>query len=72
MKNPEELLKLKPDWDSYGAPSIHEITLEKAQVFLRSVEYVPLPDGGVQLEWHIFGVNLEIEFHPDGIVEVVK
>ncbi|HEV7671546.1 MAG TPA: hypothetical protein VGS22_23755 [Thermoanaerobaculia bacterium] len=62
------LLNMPPDWDSYGSKSIDR---QKAMTALNIVAValevgapmpaiVPTIDGGVQLEWHRRGVDLEI------------
>lgn len=64
---------LESNWDGYGAkridPSVVKPLVEILQV-LRSTtpppQLVPSPRGGVQLEWHQRGFDLEIEVLPDG------
>ena len=64
-----ELLTLSPDWDSYGAARIEPRSigwaLEALSWIMRNdtkvPTVVPTPDGGVQLEWHTQGIDLEIE-----------
>lgn len=66
----ESLTGLARDWDSYGA---HPVTAEAAIAVVRFLldnayqqlappAIVPLPDGGVQLEWHRGGLDVEIAF----------
>ena len=63
------LLALSDNWDSYGACTIsHETTLSTVQVLLFVMEeqtplpsIVPMPSGNIQLEWHRFGIDLEVE-----------
>lgn len=67
------LSKLDYDWDSYGAPPIDSNCIEIAQLFIEMVSQRfppqphigPVPDGGVQIEWHRNGIDLEVEFSPD-------
>jgi hypothetical protein len=66
----DELRGLQPGWDSYGAPPISEAAIQSAQAFLSRMDITPCSDGGVQLEWHTYGFDLEVEFHPNGTVEV--
>lgn len=62
--------RLPPNWDSYGAKEIDPQFIESALQFLiqeipRSLPLpsaVPTTTGGVQLEWHCNGVDLEIAF----------
>lgn len=68
-----DLLQLPQNWDGYGAVRIQEQIAQKVLMVLVEVmesdapapSIVPLSDGGVQVEWHRRGRNLEIEF-PDG------
>lgn len=65
-----ELLQLGPGWDSYGAPPVDPrcavAALELANsTFLRDTpapSVVPTSRGGLQFEWHMRGVDLEVEF----------
>lgn len=61
------LNNLLPDWDSYGAPRISE----KAIDTLESFSVVPCSSGGLQLEVHRNGFDIEIEISPDGKIEDV-
>ena len=69
-----ELLRLPPDWDGYGAEPIDDTTAIRALEFLSEhartttppPSVVPLSDGGIQLEWSRESIDIEIEFHPDG------
>jgi hypothetical protein len=68
-----DLLQLPRDWDGYGAVEIQEQIAQKALFVLVEVmdnnapapSVVPLRDGGIQVEWHRRGRNLEIEFPAD-------
>lgn len=65
MTFPHEMLrKLAPNWDSYGAPAIDERCIEKAFAIWRQLsgdwQVVPCTDGGVQLEQHRDGFDIEI------------
>ena len=63
------LLDLPEGWDSYGARAVDPRCALAAIRVLAGVmcpgtpapSIVPTPAGGVQLEWHINGVDLEIE-----------
>ena len=64
-----ELGLLPPSWDSYGARSIHPRTaLYTVKLLLEILldsdpfpSVVPTVHGGIQLEWHEGGVELEID-----------
>lgn len=63
------LLTLQSGWDSYGAERIRPENVEAALRVLFSVmeegtpapSVVPTSSGGVQLEWHVSDVDLEVE-----------
>lgn len=64
------LLRLDPDWDTYGASRIDPRCVAAA-LYLASRTFrddtpipsvVPTSRGGLQFEWHTGGANLEIEF----------
>jgi len=65
------LMELAPNWDSFGAQPIDPACILESIKLLLSVtnENTPLPSvvptsqGGVQLEWHTNGVDLEVEVH---------
>ena len=72
-----DLLWLKANWDSYGAAPVDRFTVELALDILfatmqstsPSPSVVPTSCGGVQLEWHTGGIDLEIEIEPAGLIE---
>jgi hypothetical protein len=63
-----ELSKLRRGWDGYGADPISSTALNFAGAVLESVmtAYSPAPSivpthgGGLQLEWHIGGIDVEL------------
>ncbi|MBI4578336.1 MAG: hypothetical protein HY718_01445 [Planctomycetes bacterium] len=65
-----ELLSLPPNWDSYGALQIDHACVNAASDLLCGVmratspvpSVVPTCRGGVQMEWHMRGADLEVEF----------
>jgi hypothetical protein len=70
-----ELLRLQSlprDWDSYGGLPVDEAHASTAWRFLESVmsenlplpDLVPLPDGGIQLEWDQDGTQLSFTAEP--------
>ena len=66
----ERLLRLGPDWDTYGGspvdPKCVAAALELASGTFRddtpAPSVVPTSRGGLQFEWHTGGADLEIEF----------
>jgi hypothetical protein len=69
-----ELMTLTANWDSYGAPTINPMSVASALEVLSWVmrrdtivpTVVPTVQGGVQLEWHTHGIDLEVEVSPLG------
>ncbi len=72
-------LKLEPGWDSYGARALSLETANDALQLLARLQafgvprplLVPTPKGGVQLEWDVDGVELELELQPRGPILVM-
>lgn len=73
-----ELSELSADWDHHGAPPIDAIDLALALNVLTEVmapdtpapAIVPISGGGLQLEWHRAGLDVEIVVgldHEDGL-----
>ena len=64
----KRLRELKPGWDSYDAKPIDPRCIEKAFEFWRETRgpwtVVPCADGGVQLERHSDGLDIEIRVSP--------
>lgn len=64
----DELLRLEPNWDSYGAPALDRRCVAKAnEIYLRlpgAWDVVPCSDGGVQIEQHKDGFDIEITVSP--------
>jgi hypothetical protein len=69
----KELSSLPPNWDEHGASAIEAEHLAKALVFLAEVmrpktptpALVPIGNGGVQVEWHRAGLDVEVPFSKD-------
>jgi len=61
--------RLPENWNSYGAKRIQpELTAAAIRLLVEIVqpetpkpEVVPTADGGVQIEWHVRGIDLEIK-----------
>ncbi len=60
------LAALSVDWDSCGSPPIDPTAIQRAKDWLAGVIIVPCSDGGVQLEWHGEGNDVELVFRADG------
>ena len=68
---------LPPDWDGYGAkPTSASAAIQAVSILAKLVkaggrppQLVPTNTGGVQLEWHVGGKDVEIEVLSDGRVE---
>jgi hypothetical protein len=66
----EALTALARGWDSYNAQPVEaETAMQAVRFLLDSVDpnlpepsIVPLGDGGIQIEWHRGGVDVEIAF----------
>ncbi len=72
----QALVALPHDWDSYGAPPIDFSYVTKAiQVLVEVMEHntpapsvVPTSRGGIQFEWHMLGLDVEIEIEPNHLI----
>jgi hypothetical protein len=83
LKETEETLQgfatLPQGWDSYGAKLIERHAIDSAIELLRRIvqpdtpkpAVVPTNRGGVQIEWHTRGVDLEIEITPRGEIRLL-
>jgi hypothetical protein len=68
------LVSLPFDWDREGSPCVQTQSIESAINTLYSVmspysappQWTPTRGGGVQLDWHENGVDLEVEFPSAG------
>ena len=74
VKVMSELLNLPENWDSYGACRISpaatafalQLLSETMQTDTPVPALVPTSGGGVQLEWHTRGIDLEVEIRSPG------
>ena len=68
-----DLRTLSPNWDSYNAMPINPKLVNTALTFMSGLlgpsspapRVVPLSSGGLQLEWHRKGVDVEVVFDQD-------
>jgi hypothetical protein len=73
LKRCAPLLLLPFDWNRNGAPPVESSAIQGAIDALWSFmaegssipQWTPTRTGGVQLDWHEKGIDLEIEFAPD-------
>jgi hypothetical protein len=73
-----DLLSLAENWDLYGAAQVKQEFVASAADLLRNImdEYTPAPaivpttPGGVQIEWHTNGIDLEIEVESTSRINV--
>ena len=64
------LRTLRPGWNSLGGVPISEAAIHTAEVISsHDPAIVPRSNGGVQLEWHTDGLDLEVVIAPDGRLE---
>ena len=67
-----QLLELRENWDSHGAPGIDFESAMGAMAFLLqhclhdmpAPQVMPMSNGGIQIEWHVSGTDLELAFAP--------
>lgn len=70
----ERLLALPDNWDSYGARAVTASAVAAGLSLLGGFmaqgvplpAFVPTPRGGIQLEWHCGGLDVEVEADTDG------
>jgi len=68
----DSLLAMGANWDFAGAPAPSEDIVRCVKRFCNGYVSYPSPtasatiEGGVQLEWHVAGRTLEIDFSPTG------
>jgi hypothetical protein len=73
-----EFMTLPEDWDSHGAPQLSFEIFFAALKNLESMmtpetllpDVVPTVRGGIQIEWHDRGIDVEVEVEPDKPVGV--
>lgn len=62
------LATLEPGWDGHGGDPPTEKALARLRGFDRALSYVPMSDGGIQVEFHALGLDFEIVIGPNGEV----
>lgn len=68
-----QVITLEEGWDSYGGQSTTIQAVLRALDFMNGIltseapmpQITAVPDGGLQLEWHTPGRDLEVEFRPE-------
>jgi len=71
----DNLRELKDDWDEDGATAPSEEAISCAERILNMLrdvpgQAVPTTDGGVQIEWHARGFDIEFVITPEGSFEL--
>jgi|GEM_PF-3631871 len=61
-----QLEALEPGWDSYGGKAPTAEALGRLRGFDRALSYVPMSDGGIQVEFHALGLDFEAVINPAG------
>ena len=69
-----DLLSLPENWDSYGARPVaisavvnsFHLLVRLSGIGMPAPRMVPTASGGVQLEWQVNGLELELALEPDG------
>jgi len=69
-----ELLAMRPGWlDGRGNELSDEAVVAAVEMVFEILrdkavppQFFPLPDGGIQFEWHLNGNSVEVEVEPDG------
>jgi hypothetical protein len=64
----DDLRELEEGWDSYGGQPTTDAAIKTAG----NLAVVPTSDGGIQLEIHAGGADLEIVIDPAGAVTAVS
>ena len=70
--NPDvrRLTKLKPGWDGYhGVPAVQSIAEVADIMTLSNASISPMSGGGIQLEWHENGYDIEVAIYEDGTMD---
>ncbi len=60
-----QLERLKPGWDSYGALAVSPKAIDAVAC---SLHVLPTTKGGIQVELHRDGYDIELYFSADGVL----
>lgn len=70
LKRLDEIAKLPANWDGYGADAPWPDAIAVARRLIEALQHppavVPCSDGGVQLEWHRSGFEIEVAVQSHG------
>ena len=80
LKRISDLTGLAENWDGYGAHKIDAERVAEAVAFLTEIAHpgiaepsvVPLVDGGLQIEWHRAGLDVEVSLSEEEPVVYVS
>lgn len=69
-----ELLAMRAGWNEGRGAALSDVAVKVAVPMVFEIlrdqalapQLFPLPDGGLQFEWHIEGSSIEVEVEPDG------
>ncbi len=78
MARISRLLDLPSNWDSHNARPVDVDSVRTAlQTLSRTMrpdtpspQIIPTPRGTIQLEWHLRGIDLEVEALPSGLLHI--
>jgi hypothetical protein len=67
----DKFRRLEKGWNSYRAVPIEEKAIQFASILTEMApQIVPTTGGGIQLEWHCEGLDIELEISPDGSMNI--
>lgn len=64
----DDLSELKENWNTYGAPPIDPRSILSARKLFRSICVIPTTRGGIQIDSHVAGHDIEIELDETGSI----
>jgi hypothetical protein len=76
----DDLARLNPNWDGYGAPAIDPSIIAAARKFIQALpetlvlrpRVVPMSTGNLQFEWHHGSKILELEFETPEMIHFLQ